>query len=239
VGGRRSYAHMVQPWTLRRAEARAPDSLNSAGVVLCAPALCEGGPGAAANMLRPLMAAATRKAMPVRGSVVLSSAIGRRDSASAPRAHVVSILCVRCRAKVLARAKVLLCDERGRGKPARPTALAVQEGPPSPPARLGPIHGSGRAVRSRAHPLTGLATRARWTDLLPAPIRMAKLGATWLPSLAEQVERRRITCAGQTWRAHFRGLLPPRSHRSTGRGSRREGHMTARSRVPARPPNAQ
>jgi hypothetical protein len=161
------------------------------------------------------MAAATRKARPVRGSVVLSSAIGRRDSASAPRAHVVSILCVRRRAKVLARAKVLLCDERGRGKPARPAALAVQEGPPSPPARLGPIHGMGRAVRSRAHPLTGLATRARWTDLLPAPIRMAKLGATWLPSsvLAEQVERRRITCAGQTWhsgRPHGRPYLPAR-----------------------------
>ena len=192
-------------------------------------------------MLRPLMAAATRKARPVRGSVVLSSAIGRRDSASAPRAHVVSILCVRRRAKVLARAKVLLCDERGRGKPARPAALAVQEGPPSPPARLGPIHGMGRAVRSRAHPLTGLATRARWTDLLPAPIRMAKLGATWLPSsvLAEQVERRRITCAGQTWRAHFRGLLPPRSHRSKGRGSQREGHIPARPRAPARPPNDQ
>ena len=30
---------MVQPWTLRRAEARAPDSLNSAGVVLCAPSV--------------------------------------------------------------------------------------------------------------------------------------------------------------------------------------------------------
>ena len=35
--------------------------------------------------------------------------------------------------------------------------LAVEEGPPSPAARPGPIHGMGRRVRCRADPLTGSA----------------------------------------------------------------------------------
>ena len=38
---------------------------------------------------------------------------------------------------------------------ARGVALAVREGHPSPAARLGPIHGMGRAARSRAHALSG------------------------------------------------------------------------------------
>jgi hypothetical protein len=37
----------------------------------------------------------------------------------------------------------------------RAAALAVQVDPPSPAARPGPIHGMGRAVRCRAHALTG------------------------------------------------------------------------------------
>ena len=40
----------------------------------------------------------------------------------------------------------------------RAAAVAVQEGPPSPAARPGPIHGMGRAVRCRAHTLTGPAS---------------------------------------------------------------------------------
>ena len=40
---------------------------------------------------------------------------------------------------------------------ARTVVLAVEEGPPSPAARPGPIHGMGRRVRCRAHPLTGSA----------------------------------------------------------------------------------
>ena len=32
---------------------------------------------------------------------------------------------------------------------------AAQDDPPSPAARPGPIHGMGRAVRSRAHALSG------------------------------------------------------------------------------------
>ena len=35
---------------------------------------------------------------------------------------------------------------------AQTTALAVEEGSPSPAARPGPIHGMGRAIRCRAHP---------------------------------------------------------------------------------------
>jgi hypothetical protein len=47
---------------------------------------------------------------------------------------------------------------------ARTTALAVEEGPPSPAARPGPIHGMGRAVRYRAHALTGPASAKRNAD---------------------------------------------------------------------------
>ena len=43
----------------------------------------------------------------------------------------------------------------------RRDALAVQEGPPSPAVRPGPIHGMGRAVRYRAHALTGQASAKR------------------------------------------------------------------------------
>ena len=39
-------------------------------------------------------------------------------------------------------------------------ALAVQEDPPSPAARLGPIHWMGRAVRSQAHALSGHTMQA-------------------------------------------------------------------------------
>ena len=35
---------------------------------------------------------------------------------------------------------------------ARTVVLAVEEGPPSPAARPGPIHGMGRAKRCQAHP---------------------------------------------------------------------------------------
>ena len=43
---------------------------------------------------------------------------------------------------------------------ARTAVLAVQEGRPSPAVRPRPIHGMGRAVRCRAHPLTGSASVA-------------------------------------------------------------------------------
>ena len=52
---------------------------------------------------------------------------------------------------------------------ARVVALALQEGPPSPAARPGPVHVTGRAARSRAHALSGEAatrfvprSRCRW-----------------------------------------------------------------------------
>ena len=48
----------------------------------------------------------------------------------------------------------------GRTLP-RVVALAVREGPPSPAAKPGPIHGMGRPVRCRAHGLTGLASAKR------------------------------------------------------------------------------
>ena len=47
---------------------------------------------------------------------------------------------------------------------ARTAALAVEEGPPSPAARPGPIHGMGRAVRCQAHALTGPASAMRNAD---------------------------------------------------------------------------
>ena len=44
----------------------------------------------------------------------------------------------------------------GAGAPFAPVvALAVEEGPPIPAARLGPIHVMGRAVHSRVHTLSG------------------------------------------------------------------------------------
>ena len=43
---------------------------------------------------------------------------------------------------------------------ARTAVLAVQEDPPSPAVRPGPIHGMGRSVRCRAHHLTGSASVA-------------------------------------------------------------------------------
>jgi hypothetical protein len=43
----------------------------------------------------------------------------------------------------------------------RTAALAVEEGPPSPVLRPGPIQGMGRAVRCQAHALTGLASARR------------------------------------------------------------------------------
>ena len=46
----------------------------------------------------------------------------------------------------------------------RHDALAVREGPPSPAVRPGPIHGMGRAVRYRAHALSGLASAKRNAD---------------------------------------------------------------------------
>ena len=46
-------------------------------------------------------------------------------------------------------------DGRGGRTFASAVALAVEEGPPSPAARLGPIHWMGRAVRSKAHALSG------------------------------------------------------------------------------------
>ena len=47
---------------------------------------------------------------------------------------------------------------------ARTAALAVQESPPSPAARPGPIHGMGRAVRCQAHALAGPASAKRNAD---------------------------------------------------------------------------
>ena len=63
-------------------------------------------------------------------------------------------------------------------------ALAVREDPPSPAVRPGPIHGMGRAVRYRAHALTGLASAKRNAEderhpsfarsLIPRPAQAAK-----------------------------------------------------------------
>ena len=54
---------------------------------------------------------------------------------------------------------------RVRGHTCTRTAiLAVEEGPPSPAARPGSIHGMGRAVRYRAHALTGPASAKRNAD---------------------------------------------------------------------------
>ena len=48
---------------------------------------------------------------------------------------------------------------RGAGSEAHTSApdvaLAVREDPPSPAVKPGPIHGMGRAARSRAHALSG------------------------------------------------------------------------------------
>ena len=46
----------------------------------------------------------------------------------------------------------------------RHDALAVQDGPPRPVSRLGPIHGMGRPERYRAHGLTGPASAKRNAD---------------------------------------------------------------------------
>ena len=43
-------------------------------------------------------------------------------------------------------------------------ALAVEEGPPSPAVKPGPIHGMGTAVRCRAYPVTGPASAKRNAD---------------------------------------------------------------------------
>ena len=67
----------------------------------------------------------------------------------------------------------------------RHDALAVQEGPPSPAVRPGPIHGMGRAVRYRAHALTGQASAKRNAEheshstfartLFPRPAQAGKM----------------------------------------------------------------
>ena len=62
------------------------------------------------------------------------------------------------------------CSDAGMGMRVRghtctwTAALAVEEGPPSPAARPGPIHGMGRTVRYRAHALTGPASAKRNAD---------------------------------------------------------------------------
>ena len=67
---------------------------------------------------------------------------------------------------------------------ARAVDLAVREGHPSPVLRPRPIHGMGRAVRSRAHALTGQASAKRNAQhgshstfarsLIPRPAQAAK-----------------------------------------------------------------
>eukprot|EP00966_Prymnesium_polylepis_P055927 1293811-Prymnesium_polylepis.1 len=50
-------------------------------------------------------------------------------------------------------------------------ALAVEEGSPSPAVRLGPIHWMGRAVRSKAHALSGHTMPALLADELEVGLR--------------------------------------------------------------------
>ena len=54
---------------------------------------------------------------------------------------------------------------RGAGSEAHTSApdvaLAVREDPPSPAVKPGPIHGMGRAARSRAHALSGHLDRRK------------------------------------------------------------------------------
>ena len=71
----------------------------------------------------------------------------------------------------------------------RHDALAVREGPPSPAVRPGPIHGMGRAVRYRAHALTGQASAKRNAEhenhstfartLFPRPAQAGKMHSAY------------------------------------------------------------
>ena len=74
----------------------------------------------------------------------------------------------------------------GAGAPFAPVvALAVEEGPPIPAARLGPIHVMGRAVHSRVHTLSGHMKRRR----RPVAAEVAGAGGTRRVSEAEAAAR--------------------------------------------------
>ena len=78
-----------------------------------------------------------------------------------------------------------MCMRAGGQTCLNAVALAVREDPPSPAVRPGPIHGMGRAVRYRAHALTGLASAKRNAEderhpsfarsLIPRPAQGAKV----------------------------------------------------------------
>ena len=98
-------------------------------------------------------------------------------------------------------------------------ALAVEEGPPSPAVKPGPIHGTGTAVRCRAYPVTGPAsakrnaddehsstiarTRARSSDGLrkrTRPNQLAKLITTICGSCARSMAKSSALTFSVWWR---------------------------------------
>ena len=94
------------------------------------------------------------------------SALSAAVSATSPLANPAE----RSKARIKIGAWHIGCGDAGMGMRvrgqtcARAAALAVREGPPSPVPRPGPIHGMGRAVRYRAHALSGLASARCNTD---------------------------------------------------------------------------
>ena len=94
------------------------------------------------------------------------SALSAAVSATSPLANPAE----RSKARIKIGAWHIGCGDAGMGMRvrgqtcARAAALAVREGPPSPVPMPGPIHGMGRAVRYRAHALSGLASTKRNAD---------------------------------------------------------------------------
>jgi hypothetical protein len=78
-------------------------------------------------------------------------------------------------------------DGRGGRTFASAVALAVEEGPPSPAARLGPIHWMGRAVRSKAHALSG--------HTMPAPMSSKSASAAISDRVQDHVQRAKHSSA--------------------------------------------
>ena len=77
---------------------------------------------------------------------------GRGDRLRSANANKCQQMCARC---VLVRADMRTCVRVGGRTLAHAVAVAAQEGPPIPPVKAGPSHGLSRAVRSRAHALSG------------------------------------------------------------------------------------
>ena len=84
--------------------------------------------------------------------VVTAASMDGASAAKRERKQVSANVCALC---VLVRADMRTCVRVGGRTLAHDVAVAAQEGPPSPPVKAGPSHGLSRAVRSRAHALSG------------------------------------------------------------------------------------